>query len=119
MNSRYFSCAELVEEINGDAKLKRDDSIRSSLRSTHSRMTAKTSSSLRRDSYRECELASYSVSEVGAAEIPSVENERVCDEFAAPQSPPALGNAAYYNDINTYQSYIKLPVTRYLLFLPR
>ena len=86
MNSRYFSCAELVEEINGDAKLKRDDSIRSSLRSTHSRMNAKTSASLRRDSQ-------FAVSELGAAEIPSVENERVCDEFIAPQSPPALGNA--------------------------
>jgi WD40 repeat protein len=90
MNSRYFSCAELVEEINGDAKLKRDDSIRSSLRSTHSRMNAKTSASLRRDSHRECELASYSVSELGATEVPRVENERVCDEFIAPQSPPAL-----------------------------
>ena len=91
MNSRYFSCAELVEEINGDAKLKRDDSIRSSLRSTHSRMTAKTSASLRRDSHRESELASHN--EVGKADLQSVENERVCDEFVAPQSPPALGIA--------------------------
>jgi WD40 repeat protein len=34
------------------------------------------------------------VSELGAAEVPSVENERVCDEFIAPQSPPALGKAS-------------------------
>jgi len=104
MNSRYFSCAELVEEINGDAKLKRDDSIRSSLRSTHSRMTAKTSASLRRDSHRESELASHN--EVGKADLQSVENERVCDEFVAPQSPPALVTCESISSLSSEMSSI-------------
>ncbi|CAG5099569.1 Oidioi.mRNA.OKI2018_I69.XSR.g16584.t2.cds [Oikopleura dioica] len=104
MNSRYFSCAELVEELNGDAKLKRDDSIRSSLRSTHSRMAARTNLSLRRDSYRENDL-----NEVDSSEVPtSAETQRVCevDNFIAPQSPPNLEKCDSISSLSSEMSSI-------------
>lgn len=80
MKSRYFSCAELVDELNVDPKLKRDDSIRSSLRSTRSRMR----SPRRPDSH----VSQESSTKIDEDEN-KVEESRVCEaKMNPPQSPP-------------------------------